>query len=165
MISGFTSTIFASGFLPKLTSITVMRMLLPICGAASPTPCAAYMLANISSASFSSSASNFVIVAAGFSSTGSRCFSIGYVLRAGASPTASGAAAVTASELVDLLAIAFEIAPHLSQRVSTKFLQKSIGQHKGYHGLARHPARRHHAPVGTLISGAHRLLGHHVRGP
>jgi len=39
-----------------------------------------------------------------------------------------GAVGTGASELVDLLGIVIEIPPHLSERVSSKFLQKSIRQ-------------------------------------
>src|SRR3954470_20070079 len=69
MISGFTSTSFAPASSLKLVSITAMRLPMPTCGAAKPTPCAAYIDSNISSASFSSSLSNVVTVAAGVSST------------------------------------------------------------------------------------------------
>src|SRR5208282_5062775 len=169
MISGFTITIFASGFLPVVTSTTAKRRLFPICGAARPTPCDAYMVANISSASCASCSSNFLTTGVGFSSTGSPYLTILWIVRTGACAICGSAArtspAVTiSSELVDLLGIAVEIPPHLGERISSKFLQKSIREHKCHHCFSGNTPGRHHAPVGTLVSCLHRLLGHHVHG-
>ena len=74
IISGLISTIFSSGFFLKLTSITVIRCEMLICGAASPIPCAAYIDSNISSVSFFSFASNTVTFSPGFDNTGSGHF-------------------------------------------------------------------------------------------
>jgi len=74
LISGLASTIFASGFFPPVTSTTARRRFRPICGAASPTPWAAYMEANISSESCSSSASNFFMGVVGFLEDGVAIF-------------------------------------------------------------------------------------------
>src|SRR4029077_6834105 len=73
-----------------------------------------------------------------------------------------GVAACVASELVDLSGIVIEIPPHFGERVSSKFLQKSIGEHKGNHGLAGDPGGGDDAPVGALVGGLHRFLGDHV---
>src|SRR5690349_11225357 len=51
--------------------MTNRRLAMPTCVAASPTPGAAYMVSNMSSASFLSSASNLVTGSAGVVSTGS----------------------------------------------------------------------------------------------
>src|SRR5216683_6731875 len=175
MISGFTSTILASGFFPLVTSTTVRRMLFPICGAARPMPCAAYMVANMSSASSASSASNLEMALDGFSRMGSPYFKMVKILRAG--PLGGGAALVSAaavfasfnlglgaSEVVDLSGIALEVAAKLLQGVPPKFLQKSIGEDKCNHGLGCDGSRGHHAPVGALVSSLNRLLGDHVGG-
>ena len=77
MISGLASTIFASGVLPFDTSITVIRCPNPICGAARPTPEAAYIDSNMSSTSFCKSSSNFSTRLVGVSKTGSPNFTIG----------------------------------------------------------------------------------------
>src|SRR6202041_4055950 len=66
-------------------------------------------------------------------------------------------------ELFNLSGITFEIPPHLGERVSSKFLQKSIRQDKRYHRLSRDPRRRHHAPIRPFIRRLNRLLRHHVR--
>ena len=50
---------------------------MPICGAARPTPCAAYMDSNMSATSACSSSSNFSTGFVGVSSTGSPYFTIG----------------------------------------------------------------------------------------
>src|SRR5579864_6184129 len=71
MTSGFTSTSLALGSSLNVVSITAMRLPMPIYGAASPTPWAAYMDSNMSSTSFFSSALNSVTGSAGLSSTGS----------------------------------------------------------------------------------------------
>ena len=68
------STSLSSGRSLKLTSITVIRCEIAICGAASPIPCAAYMLSNISSTSFLSAASKTVTTAPFCASTGSGHF-------------------------------------------------------------------------------------------
>src|SRR5271157_587120 len=169
MISGFTITIFASGFLPVVTSTTAKRRLFPICGAARPTPCAAYIVANMSSAICASCSSNFLTTGVGFSSTGSPYLTILWIVRTGACASCGSAArtspAVTiSSEFADLLGIAVEIPPHFGERISSKFLQKSVRQHKSYHGLSSNTPGRHHAPVGTLVGRLYRLLGRHVHG-
>src|SRR5229473_1725933 len=79
-----------------------------------------------------------------------------------ASPTPSGAAACVASERVDLSGIGIEIPLHLGERISSEFLQKSIGKHKGDHRFTDDARRGNHAPVGALVGGLHRLLGDHV---
>ena len=71
------STSLASGSSLKVMSITASRLEMPICGAARPTPCAAYMDSNMSSASFFSSPSKTVTGSAGLSSTGLPNFTIG----------------------------------------------------------------------------------------
>src|SRR5579871_482757 len=160
MISGFASTIFASGFFPLVTSTTVNRMLFPICGAASPTPCAAYIVANMSSTSSSSSPSNLVICLDGFSRTGSPYFTMSYILRVGAAAPGAGAAA---SELGNLLGISLEVTLCLAERVSPKFLQKSVGQHKRDHRFACHSRCRNDAPVRSLIGRRNGLFRDHIR--
>src|SRR5262249_49319537 len=50
-----------------------------------------------------------------------------------------------------------------AKRVSTKFLQKSIGQHKRDHRFAGNSRRRNHTPIRPLIRCLHRLLSYHVR--
>src|SRR5437016_10437740 len=77
MISGLTNTSLALGSSLKVTSITTMRLLMPICGAASPTPWAWYMDSNMSSASWRNSSLNSVTVCAVVSSTGLPYFTIG----------------------------------------------------------------------------------------
>src|SRR5271163_668022 len=132
MISGLIKTILASGFFPAVTSTTAMRIFLPICGAARPTPCAAYMLANMSSASSASSASNLVMGLVDFSRMGSPYFTILWILRSGSgggtsleeadAPVAGAVVACSAGgsltvvadlELGDLLGIVVEVAAHL----------------------------------------------------
>src|SRR2546430_5467599 len=163
MISGFTSTILASGFFPPVTSTTASRRLFPICGAANPTPCAAYIEANISSASCSSSASNSLTGAPGFSRMGSPYLTIGQILGAGdVTWDVSAAPPLAGSELVNLSGIVVKIPPHLRERVSPKFLQKSIRQHKCDHGFPGDCPGRHHAPIRPLVRRLHRLLRHHV---
>src|SRR5712692_1966029 len=73
-------------------------------------------------------------------------------------------AACVASELVDLSSIVIEIPPHLGERISSKFLQKSIGEHKSNHRFADNSGRGDDAPVGALVSGLHRLFGDHIGG-
>src|SRR6266436_4346596 len=73
-------------------------------------------------------------------------------------------AACVASELVDLSGIVIEIPPHLGERVSSKFLQKSIGEHKGYHRFASDACRGDDTPVRALVGGLHGLLGNHIGG-
>ena len=58
----------------KLTSITVSRCEMAICGAANPIPCATYMLSNISATSVFKASSKTVIGAPGCFSTGSGNF-------------------------------------------------------------------------------------------
>src|ERR1700738_2923196 len=120
------------------------------------------MDANISSASCSSSASKFFTGGVGFSRTGSPYLTIGWILRAAES--VSGAGACVASELVDLSGIVIEIPPHLGEGVSSKFLQKSIGEHKSNHRFAGNPRSGHDTPIGALVRGLHGLLGDHVCG-
>ena len=63
MISGLISTSFCPASSPVVVSITAIRLPMPICGAASPTPLAAYIDSNMSSTSLcSSGVSNSVIV-------------------------------------------------------------------------------------------------------
>src|SRR5258708_9392002 len=69
-----------------------------------------------------------------------------------------------ASEVVDLSGIALEVAAKLLQGVPPKFLQKSIGEDKGNHGLGCDRSRGHDTPVGALVGGLNRLLGDHVGG-
>src|SRR5579859_4832912 len=76
----------------------------------------------------------------------------------------SGAAAGMDSELVDLSGIVIEIAAHLGERVASKFLQKSIGEHKSNHGFANDAGGGDDAPVGALVGGLHGGLGDHVSG-
>jgi len=72
------STSFSSGFSPLEQSMTAIFFEMPICGAASPTPLAAYIDSNMSSTSLcSSGVSNAVILSASRSSTGSPNFTIG----------------------------------------------------------------------------------------
>src|SRR5580704_2880990 len=163
MISGFASTIFASGFFPVVTSTTATRRVKPICGAAKPTPCAAYMEANMSSVSCSNSASNFFTVTVGFSRMGSPYLTILYILRAAAVASMDAGACVGAtSELVDLSDIIVEIPPHLRKGISSKFLQKSIRQHKCDHRFSGHCPRGDDAPVRALVSCRNGFFGHHV---
>ena len=59
-----------------LRSITVTRLDTPTCGAASPMPCEAYMVSNMSATSLRSSALNSVTGSPGCYSTGSGYFTI-----------------------------------------------------------------------------------------
>ena len=59
-----------------LRSITVTRFETPTCGAASPMPCEAYVVSNMSATSLRSSSSNSVTGSPGCSSTGSGYFTI-----------------------------------------------------------------------------------------
>ncbi len=80
---------------------------------------------------------------------------------------ASGAVPVTVptvSEVVDLSGIALEVAAHLDQGVTTKFLQKSIGEDKCHHGFRGDGTGGNDAPVGTLISGLDGFLSDHIGG-
>src|SRR5882724_4949523 len=78
--------------------------------------------------------------------------------------SAGAATAAVSSEVLDLLGIVLEVAPRLGDGVPSKFLQKSIGEHKGYHCFASYSGGRHDAPVRALISCLHGLLRDHVRG-
>src|SRR4030095_9489247 len=88
------------------------------------------------------------------------------MLRGGAET--SGAAvlvlAVVSSEVVDLSGIALEVAASLRQGVTTKFLQKSIGEDKSNHSFTGDRPGGEDAQVGTLVSGLDGLLGDHVGG-
>ncbi|HEU4407304.1 MAG TPA: hypothetical protein VFS43_18695 [Polyangiaceae bacterium] len=59
-ISGLTSTMRSERPSSQPTSITVRRLPMPICGAASPTPSASYIVSNMSSTSARSSSSKLV---------------------------------------------------------------------------------------------------------
>src|SRR5580658_8273207 len=138
MISGLISTIFWAGSSATERSITAMRCATPICGAARPTPLAAYMDSNMSSTSlFSSGVSNSVTAAVCFSSTGSPNRTIEYVIR-NLSP---------ASEVFYLLLVAFKIPARLLQRVAAKLLQECLRQNDGDHRFADHTGGGHNATV------------------
>ncbi len=77
-IFGLISTSLSAGFSALEMSITVILREKPICGAASPTPLAAYIDSNMSSRNWSSSGvPNSVTSSASRSSTGSPYFTIG----------------------------------------------------------------------------------------
>src|ERR1700723_1330323 len=155
MISGFAQTILASTFLPLLTSITVTRLLIPICGAASPTPFAAYMDSNMSATSVWNSASNLSTSFAGVSSTGSPYLTMGCII---------APSLVQILETIQLPLISVEIPASLFDRVSAELFQKRTRQHQSHHGLASHAARRHDADVGAFVGRLNCFLGVHVGG-
>src|SRR5438477_240808 len=69
-----------------------------------------------------------------------------------------------ASEVVDLSGISVKITAHLHQGVTSKFLQKSIGEDKSNHGLGGNSSGGDHTPIGTFIGGLYRFLSDHVGG-
>src|ERR1700756_5053183 len=150
MISGLTSTSLALGSSLKVTSMTVIRLLIPICGAARPTPCAAYMDSNMSSISVLSASSNSVTVAAGVSRTGSPYRTMGYT--------------IYSSEPLQLLLIAFKIAQRLGHGITTELIQRAARQGERDHGFRSHACRRHHTDIRALIRSLHRLTGCKIHG-
>src|SRR5271155_426977 len=160
MISGFAQTIFASAFFPCLPSIPPPRRRRPICGAASPTPFAAYMDSNMSSTSACSSASNLSTCLPGVSSTGSPYFTMGWII----APFSASLPETAPLEIVELPLISVEIPSGLFQRVSAEFFHERARQRERHHGLAGQTAGRNHADVRALVGRFYFFLGVHVRG-
>ena len=117
---------------------------MPICGAASPTPCAAYIDSNMSSTSFFSSRVELGHRFGRVSSTGFR------ISRSDRSFSES----IRSSQL---FAVALKVAHGFDHRVAAKFLQRASGQRQCHHGFGGHAGRRHHANIGALVSRLHRL--------
>src|SRR5271154_3127848 len=159
MISGFAQTIFASAFFPLLTSITATRLLMPICGAASPTPFAAYMDSNMSSTSACSSTSNLSTGLPGVSSTGSPYFTMGWII----APFPASRPETTPLEIIELPLISVEIPAGLFQRVPAELFHERARQRERHHGLAGQTAGRNHADVRPLVGRLYFFLGVHVR--
>src|ERR1700761_612801 len=157
MISGLMSTSFSSGRSLKLTSITVMRLDTPICGAARPMPWAAYILAHISSTNCASSGPKSVTGAPFFESTGSGYFTIGWIVV----PSASVVAAVVAfsssvfvsliSKCPNLFAVAVEVALELVEAVAAELLEHQARDGECNHGLACDACCRDDTDVRPLV--------------
>ena len=133
-----------------------MRLETPICGAARPIPCAAYMLAHISSTSCASSGPKSVTGAPFFESTGSGYFTTWWIFV----PSASTVAAVAFSSSVfvsliskspNLFAVSLEVAFQLIQAVAAEFFQHQPRDGKRDHGLAGDARCRHDADVRPLV--------------
>src|ERR1700744_5755955 len=157
MISGLMSTSFSSGRSLKETSITVMRLDTPICGAARPMPWAAYMLAHISSTNCASSGPKSVTGAPFLESTGSGYFTIGWIVVPSASVVA-GVVAFSISVFVSLIskspnlfAVAVEVALQLVEAVAAELLEHEPRDGECNHGLACDACCRDDTDVRPLV--------------
>src|SRR2546428_12763281 len=126
--SGLTNTSSDEGSRPTETSTTKMRSGMPICGAASPTPGAAYIVSIMSSISRSISGVSASTGCAGACSAWSPYLRMGLSIQASALHEAGRRPIAERSKVLH----------ELLDGIAAELLDRGVGEHESHHRLADH---------------------------